>query len=254
MKKTAIIAAISLVSYAAMAGKDLSFERNLNLNTDRLSGLEIDAGAGSIEVVGTSGNEIQVYATITSDDYKNMDDMQEGFESKMILSLKRDSGYGLLTAKQKKMSGNWGNKNLAINLQVEIPRGLELVIDDGSGSISVENVDGTVTIDDGSGSITLRDIGNSVEIEDGSGSIQITDVNGDVEVDDGSGSIDLKNIYGNVSVEDGSGSINGKKITGDFKVDDGSGDVVVKGLEGEFILIDDGSGSIRVNGERWDKK
>jgi hypothetical protein len=43
-------------------------------------------------------------------------------------------------------------------------------------------------------------------------------------------------------------------VGGDFKVDDGSGDVVVKNLEGQFKLIDDGSGSIHVNGERWDKK
>lgn len=254
MKKTALIAAIGLVTLAAHAGNELKFDRSLELSTDRLSGLEIDAGSGSINVVGTTGNQIRVNATITSDDYRNMDDLQEAFENKMLFDLKRDSGYALLNAKQKKNNMSWGNKNIAINLEVEVPRGMDLVIDDGSGSINVENIDGELSIDDGSGSITIRDIGNDVQIDDGSGSIQLADVNGDVSIDDGSGSVEMKNIIGSVDIKDGSGEIVAKAVGGDFKVDDGSGDVVVKDLEGEFKLVDDGSGSIRVNGERWSKK
>ncbi len=250
MKKTILFTAIGLASMTAFAGKDLKFERSLDLNTDRLSGLEVDAGAGSIEVVGVSGNEIRVDATITSDDYKNIDDMLEDFEEKMLFNLKRDSGFALLNARQKMNS--WSiNKSMAINLQIELPRGMDLIIDDGSGSMTIENVDGAIKIDDGSGSITLRDIGSDVEIEDGSGSIKMADINGDVTIDDGSGSIEMKNIQGSVEIEDGSGGIQAKSVAGDFKVDDGSGDVIVKELGGEFKLIDDGSGSIRVNGKRW---
>lgn len=255
MKKIALISAIGLVSLAASAGEDdLKFDRSLELSTDRLSGLEVDAGSGSMEVVGTTGNQIRVYATITSDDYKNMEDFEDAFEEKMVFDLKRDSGYALLKAKQKKNNLSWGNKNIAINLEIEVPRNMDLIIDDGSGSIIVENIDGELKIDDGSGSITLRDIGNEVQIDDGSGSIKIADIDGDVSIDDGSGSVEMKNINGSVDIEDGSGEIVAKAIAGDFRVDDGSGDVIVKDLEGEFNLVDDGSGSIKVNGEKWSKR
>jgi hypothetical protein len=45
-----------------------------------------------------------------------------------------------------------------------------------------------------------------------------------------------------------------KTIGGNFKVDDGSGSIDVKNLSGQFKLIDDGSGTVHVNGERWVKK
>jgi DUF4097 and DUF4098 domain-containing protein YvlB len=254
MKKTILITAIGLTSLVAMAGEDLQFERSLSLATDRLSGVEFDVGAGSLSIVGTTGNEIKVNATIASDGYKNMDDFVEGFTDKMTFSLKRDSGFALLTAKNQSQM-NWGkSKNIAIHLEVEVPKSMDLVIDDGSGSIVVENIDGSIEIDDGSGSITLRQINNNVEIDDNSGSIQLADVSGDVIIDDGSGSVEMKNIGGSIEIEDGSGSIMAKDISGDFTVDDGSGDVVVKELVGQFNLINDGSGSITVNGEKWSKK
>lgn len=254
MKKTILFGTTALISLTAIAGNDLKFERDLNLATDRLSGVEFDVGAGSLSIVGYEGSEIKVHATIESDDYKNMDALMEDFTEKMDFSLTRDSGFALLNAKSQS-NISWGkSKNIAIHLQVEVPKSMDLVIDDGSGSINIEGIDGSIEIDDGSGSITLRQINNDVEIDDGSGAIQLSDVSGDVKIDDSSGSIELKNIGGSVEIEDGSGGILAKGISGDFKVDDGSGDVVVKDLVGQFKLVDDGSGSIEVNGEKWDKK
>ncbi len=254
MKKLAFITAISLVSLSAVAGNNMKFDRSLEMSTDRLSAVEFDVGAGTLDIVGTSGSAIRINATIESDDFKDMDDLIDAFENKMLFSIERQSEYAMIVAKSK---GNmsWGkSKNIMIHLQVELPRSMDLVIDDGSGSMTVENIDGQLKIDDGSGAITLRDIGNNIRIDDGSGPIQIADVNGDVTIEDGSGPIELKNIKGSVDIEDGSGEIMAKDIGGDFKVDDGSGDVVVKNLEGQFKLIDDGSGSINVNGEQWGKK
>ncbi len=254
MKKIVWVSAIGLVTLSAWAGDELSFDRSLSMSTDRLSAVEFDVGAGSLEIVGTSGDEIRINATIESDDYRDMGDLMEDFEEKMRFEIDRESEYAMVYAKSKD-NMKWGkSKNIAIHLEVEMPRGMDLVVDDGSGSITIENIDGLVNIDDGSGSMTLRSIGSDVRIDDGSGSIMIAGVNGDLDIDDGSGSVELKDISGSVNIEDGSGEILAKGVGGDFKVDDGSGDVIVKGLDGQFKLIDDGSGSIRVNGEKWGKK
>ncbi len=254
MKKLALISAISLISLSVISGDNMKFDRTLEMSTDRLTAVEFDVGAGSLDIVGTTGNQIRINATIESDDFRDMSGLVEAFEDKMMFSIERQSEYAMVYAKSKS-NMSWGkSKNIMIHLQVELPRGMDLVIDDGSGPMSIENIDGEIKIDDGSGSITLRDIGNDVQIDDGSGPIMITDVNGDLSIDDGSGAVEMKNIIGSVDIEDGSGSILAKDVGGDFKVDDGSGDIVVKALAGEFKLVDDGSGSIRVNGETWGKK
>lgn len=254
MKKIALLSAITLVSLSAISGDNMKFDRSLEMSSDRITAIEFDLGAGSLDIVGTTGNQIVINATVESDDFRDMSDLVEAFEDKMIFSIERQSEYAMVYAKSKD-SMSWGkSKNIMIHLQVEVPRGMDLVIDDGSGSINVENIDGLLEIDDGSGSITLRDIGNDVKIDDDSGSISLTDINGKLEIEDSSGSVEMKNITGSVDIDDGSGSITAKDIGGDFRVDDGSGDIVVKSLVGEFKLVDDGSGSIHVNGETWGKK
>ena len=47
---------------------------------------------------------------------------------------------------------------MAINLDVELPENIALQVDDGSGSIEIENIGGPVTVDDGSGSMSIKDI------------------------------------------------------------------------------------------------
>ena len=60
-----------------------------------------------------------------------------------------------------------------------------LEIDDGSVSVRISNVTGTVTIDDGSGNIDVRDVEQDLEIvDDGSGSVRIAAVRGAVHRDD----------------------------------------------------------------------
>lgn len=254
MQKILCSAVICLVSATAMAGTNLEFKRSLTMSADRINAVEFDVGAGSLEIVGTTSSEMTINATITSDEYRDMSDLQEDFEKYMQFGLTRESGYAMVHAKNKD-GFKWGSaKNIAIHLEVEIPKHLDLVIDDGSGAIVVENINGELKIDDGSGPIKLINIGSDVHIDDGSGPIMVADVDGDLDIDDGSGSIELKNISGTVTIEDGSGAITAKDIGGDFSVDDGSGDIVVKNLRGQFKLIDDGSGSVRVNGQRWGKK
>ena len=57
--------------------------------------------------------------------------------------------------------------------------------EDGSGSITVEKVGGSVTIDDGSGGIDVNDVElDLVIVDDGSGGLDATNIRGDV-INDG---------------------------------------------------------------------
>lgn len=143
-----------------------------------------------------------------------------------------------------------GRSKGRIDLHLRIPSGLDLEVDDGSGSIRIESVDGRVSIDDGSGSITLADLGGGLRLSDGSGSIRAERVRGSVRIDDGSGSILLREADGDVEISDGSGSISVHRVAGDVVVRDGSGSIQVRDVDGRFHLASDGSGSVSASGIR----
>ena len=241
-----IVMAMFAVSLAHAGSYNYSEVRNLEVDASGLSDLFIDAGAGSLTVSGVEdSDEIVVVATILVDD-GDEDDAKEFIEKRMRLDLERDGDRAKLRAG---FHSGWGwDGNAAIDLDVRMPARLSLLIDDGSGSITVHDVAGTVRIDDGSGPIELVNSGD-VDIDDGSGSIKLEDT-GSVKIDDGSGSIDIVRAAGDVYVEDGSGTIDIRSVQGSVTVDDGSGDINIDDVENDLIIEEEGSGSLRYSNVR----
>ncbi len=222
-------------AWADMSDYDYSEERELTLAAGGLNELVIDAGAGPLEIRGESGADtITVRATILVDGAKG-DEAREFIENRMNLWLEQSGGDAKLVAGFQ--DGSWGNgKNGAVALDITVPQGMALQVDDGSGSILIEDTMADVRLDDGSGSIAIRGVGN-VNVDDGSGSLEVSDATGNVRIDDGSGSVTVRRVTGNVSVDDGSGSINVKDIQGDFRViDDGSGSIDYKNVMGRVDI------------------
>ena len=199
--------------------------RELSLDYRGIDVVSIEAGAGSLEIVGVSGaTEILVTATIRVPE-RDAAKARKKIESDMILTLEKDSDKAVLKADFEQGMWRWGDSP-SIELEVRMPEGLHLLVDDGSGSIDVSNVRGDITLDDGSGSIEMKDVGGNIKIDDGSGSISVAGAGGDVSINDGSGSIKVRGVAGSVIVDDGSGSID------------------VSDVEKDFIVVDDGSGGI----------
>lgn len=223
--RSILIMAMFTTSLAYAATDEYEEVRELNLPTRGIDTLSIDAGAGSLDVVGVSGlSEINVIATIqvdTRDDEK----AQKKIKSDMVLTLDKSSDTAILKAYFDEGMFGWGDSP-AIQLEVRMPEGMHLRIDDGSGSMEVTNVRGDIALDDGSGSITMNDVGGTVEIEDGSGSIVVSGVGGDISINDGSGSIKVRGVAGSVTLDDGSGGID------------------VSDVEEDLIIVDDGSGGL----------
>ena len=226
MHRKLILAAAAL-AISGVTWADYEETRELSLDTRGVDTLEIDAGAGSLDVVGVpDATAITVLAMIeidTNDD----DEARETIEEKMVLVLEKDSDVATLDAYFEDGGWNWGRGDSPrISLQVQMPEGMHLNVDDGSGSIEIENVRGDVVMDDGSGSLSMKGVGGEVRIEDGSGSITVSDVGGNLSINDGSGSITVDGVAGSVTVDDGSGSID------------------VSDVEEDLIIVDDGSGGL----------
>ena len=60
-----------------------------------------------------------------------------------------------------------------------------MYVEDGSGTIEIRGVAGSVTVDDGSGDIDIDDVeGDLIIEEEGSGSLRYSNVRGTVQQDD----------------------------------------------------------------------
>ena len=225
-----IVMAMFLASFASAAWKDYTEVRDLELDSNGIDRLEIDAGAGSMDIKGVAGlNRIVVKATVVVPDADD-DDAIKLIEKRLKLSLDRNGGQAKLDSWFEE--GFFGNGSGArIDLEISMPTGIDVSIDDGSGSIDVSDIAAAVSIDDGSGSIDLQNVGKVI-------------------IDDGSGSIDVSNAAGDVSIVDGSGSITVRSVDGSVSIDDGSGGINVNDVEGDLIIVDDGSGGLSFSNVR----
>ena len=188
---------VASLTHAAMNG--YTETRYLELDTDDIEVLSIDAGAGSMDIKGIAGaSAISVKAVIEISD-TNVDEAMKIIERNMTLSLEQKGTVAHLKAWFEHGFLNFGSDDGRIDIEVKVTQCIAVKIDDGSGSIDVSHVSGDVSIIDGSGSINVRGVQGSVTIDDGSGSIKISDVEEDLIITgDGSGGLTYSDIRGTV--------------------------------------------------------
>ena len=218
---------------ASLASADLSGHmetRDLQLPADGIAVLELDTGAGSLKIAGdVNADDIRVNAVIriNEDDEQKIRKM---IESDMNLTLVKSGDHAILTATFDDKF--WGNSaERVIDVEVLMPAGMALRVDDGSGAMEISDINADIGIDDDSGPILIRTVGN-------------------LKIDDGSGSIDVRNASGDVAIDDGSGTITVDQVGGSVMIDDGSGGIDVSDVEHALIIIDDGSGRLTVSNIR----
>lgn len=225
-----IVIAMFTASLAHAAWNGYTEDRELELDADGISALEVDARAGTLSINGDDGKTIRVHAKINVPNKKGAK-AQEIIASDLELSLEKIRGAARLEVGFEGGAWGWGDSPY-VDVEVYMPRSLALEVDDSSGPLSVKNIDAAVEIDDGSGSISVEQVG-SVVVDDGSGSIKIIGVGGDVSIEDGSGSITVREVGGSVIIDDGSGNIDVDDVEHDLNIiDDGSGGVNASNVRG----------------------
>jgi DUF4097 and DUF4098 domain-containing protein YvlB len=217
--------------------------KKLSLSAKGISELDIDCGAGFLKVYGREGlKEIKVEAEIV---------VKGGSAKKVLqkyvkLSLKKRGRSAVLISQIDWRGSSSLFKSAVINLTVTVPKNMDLIVDDGSGSMEIAGITGDLKVDDGSGSMEIKDITGDLDVEDGSGSMKIEGIEGDVDIDDGSGKMDARDIQGDISIKDGSGTIYIRDIGGNVTVRDGSGSINIDGVEKNVTILRSGSGGLNI--------
>lgn len=148
--------------------------------------------------------------------------------------------------------GSW--QSPSVNLIVTAPRRLTLEARTGDGSITADDLAGTVALNSGDGSIRATRIDGRVTAHTGDGSIQITEAAGRVEADSGDGSIELGGRFEGVDVRTGDGSVrvdvlDGSIMKSDWNIGTGDGTISLRVPGNIDAEIDAHSGDGRVHAD-----
>lgn len=208
--------------------------------SDRIT---VEAGSGHLRVEGRQGlSEVRVVGAACAS--------HESFLPALQVTVERRGGEVEVRTHypDSRDRDRYDRRVAMIDLVVEVPLGAAVDIQDSSGAMEVYSV-GSLRIDDSSGEIFVQGVDGDLVIDDSSGEIEARDVAGDVSIDDGSGDIDVTDVQGVVRIDDGSGSIRVAEVERDVLVDrDGSGSISVRDVRGDFRVLRDGSGGVRHSG------
>lgn len=167
-------------------------EVNRTLPADPKAVIEIENVSGSIEIYGWDRDEVQVTGTI-GDDVEEL--IVEGGPRSIVIEVEVPEGR------------RWGNRDLAADLEIKVPKGARLEVEGISSSIEVEDFSGRLEAESVSGSIEARGSLTSADLETVSGSIRLRGANTRTSAESVSGKIELEGVSDRVEASTVSGSI-----------------------------------------------
>ncbi|MDX2500062.1 MAG: hypothetical protein QNL14_06080 [Deltaproteobacteria bacterium] len=248
--RLAAVGFILFLPFLAM-GSPLAQTGQMTLPAGDIYELRIRCGSGSLYITNAEWQDkIRVFVEIEAEEETKIE-FQDFSEKYVDLKLERKGRRAILTSKLKKVLLNsvgtlLNPMDAKINLTVEVPSGVDLFINDGSGAIHIQHFNGHMVIQDDSGGIILENVIGNVTVADGSGKIVMEDIQGNVEIKDGSGIIDVDKIRGDVRVTDGSGEISIQHVDGNVTVMDESGEIGINDISGNVLIRGRGSGEMNI--------
>ncbi len=248
---------IPLLFVFLISGSGLSFGQKTlaeeSFNLENVRSLEVRGKFCNVELIGTSGKNLKMEGFIRGtgdpDKYeikyeKKGDHVEVWVESPMSI---------------------WGN--IQSLLRFDVPRDIEIQIDNSSGNlkarnllssrINLETTSGNVETGDTKGPLQVKCTSGNISLETQSGdlwatttsgNIKIRNVEGDSEINATSGNISMENLVGNAYAHCSSGNITMSQVSGKLTAGTSSGNIkgdniLLKG-ESEFKAT---SGNIRID-------
>ncbi len=266
MKKLSFVLSILLIAVSAWAQEEISTE----IDYAGVTEVRIEGIFAAVLLKGTSGNRVQGKAYIIGDfDPEDYGIVHEKEGDRLFIKVKSF----------RRVNWSW-RMNLEGTIDLEIPEGIEVVVDNTSGRIEatglksneirLESASGSVLatgvtaeevrLQAGSGSVTAEEVtAKFLDVKAGSGRITLENIDSDVKGTAGSGRIELFDVKGALDLKTGSGRIAGERIdlTGSSHFRSGSGSVRISlrnNLDALSYDLQSGSGSVSVDGDRMGRK
>lgn len=135
------------------------------------------------------------------------------------------------------------SRHVTVELYVEVPPSMEVVLSTTSGDVDVEGVLSGGRVNTTSGDIWLSGCEGDFIVGVASGDVEIEGIVGELSLSSSSGELSVKDVRGAVDVSVASGDFVGKGISGSFNLGGASGDATLEDCDGE-IDISTASGDV----------
>jgi hypothetical protein len=184
--------------------------------------LTLDTARGSIEVRGTDGGRVDLQV-IREAKTSDASEAQEIF-GYLQLDFKQTGNDVTIKGIKTTESSRKLNK-LRIKFILTVPENYNADLKTSGGSISVDDLEGTVAIRTSGGSLGLNNIKGPVTGKTSGGSIKIGKVDGDVNVNTSGGSIRIDHANGRVHAHTSGGGITVNEVMGQIQAETSGGSV-----------------------------
>jgi hypothetical protein len=170
--------------------------------------IRLSTASGDIDIKRSANTDVKVVVKYSFDD----DSFRPIFEqSASKLTLKEDFSQGSHSG-----SSSW---------ILEVPNGISVDINTGSGDLTVADLDIEIRTNSGSGNIDITKVKGNLDFNTGSGDFELQETSGELRINTGSGTIRAGKCEGELSFNAGSGNINLDQIKGDISANVGSGNI-----------------------------
>ena len=181
------------------------YEKSFEVNPGGL--LTIRTDRGSIEVQTHDAGRVDVQATVEARDEEAMENFMVYFE--------RNGDDVLVRGEQKERERwNWNGDRLRVKYVVTVPERFNVDLQTSGGSISVEDLEGTVETKTSGGSLSFGMIRGDIMGRTSGGSISLSGTSGSADVHTSGGSISLGKVAGTVKAHTSGGSISIDEVSG----------------------------------------
>jgi len=157
--------------------------------------LTIQTGLGSISVHGGDVDQVRVSANQSASGHSEHAARERMKDARVILD-KNDGGYLLHVVGQESFHGN-----IAVDLDVQVPKSISLTATTPRGSISVSDIAGGVTATADNGDVEIHDSGSDVTVALRNGDARITGVRGDARITGKGNEVEVSDVAGDATLE-----------------------------------------------------
>jgi uncharacterized protein involved in outer membrane biogenesis len=186
--------------------------------------LVLDSDSGSIEV--SSGGMDQVRVQVEREMRGHTDAEAEESLKQMHLDFRQDGNNLYIHARRPDdgLGFNWGNR-LRLRFVVLVPDKYSLDLQTGGGSITVNDVEGSVRAHTSGGNLSFGHIKGTLDGQTSGGSIRLDGGTGPVDVETSGGNVRIGKVSGPVKAHTSGGSINVEEVQGRIEATTSGGSV-----------------------------
>jgi DUF4097 and DUF4098 domain-containing protein YvlB len=181
----------------SILGTDYEYDVNATSGSEGVTRVVLDNIHGNLSLKGEDGNgDVKVTGRKTVRAFDRNDADRAHQQSQ--IHVERQGDLMVVRAEEPK---SMRMLSVTTDLDITIPRGLNVEARGRSGDLTIEDVGGTVDISNGRGDVRLTGIGNDVKVESSrSGLVRVSDLKGNFDLEGHGGDVQIENVQGQVTI------------------------------------------------------